>query len=138
MKSKSKWQFGLVLFLGISALVGVGLIFASKDSPVRYLKSLLPSESEIKEIYSEDLSVNGDYLVAAKISISAEGFEGIVKKLNAQLKAYTEINPMIETSSIDWWERPEQSNYVFFKSGERFQVWMFYSNGYLFYCDRGW
>ena len=137
MKNKPKWKLVWIL-LGIGALLSVGFFVASKNSPVSFLESVLPPGAKIEELYSEDLSINGDYLVAAKIAVSSEGFECLVRRLDLKLKSYSNINPMIERSSLDWWQSLEQSEGVFFKSGERFQIWMYYRDGLAFYCDRGW
>ena len=81
MKNKPKWKLVWIL-LGIGALLSVGFFVASKNSPVSFLESVLPPGAKIEELYSEDLSINGDYLVAAKIAVSSEGFECLVRRLD--------------------------------------------------------
>jgi hypothetical protein len=39
---------------------------------------------------------------------------------------------------VEWWVAPEFPDDIFYKSGESFETWSFYKDGFGYYCDAGW
>jgi hypothetical protein len=122
--------------VGILAAILVVFSLVGRGYPERFLRNAIPDGADIAELNSQTFGLAGDYVVMAKIRMSQADFNTFTAKLKLESKISRSVNPMAE--SVDWWVTPEVDDMVFFKSGKGFQIWLFYADGYAFYCDRGW
>jgi hypothetical protein len=114
------------------------VIYQCRNTPHNFLIKHLPDGSRIQNVHIEKLSLNGDYLVVAKIHITEKEFLEFLRVLKLQSNSCEKPHLLFNDFPFEWWVAPETADEIFYKSGKDFEMWSFYKSGYAYYCDVGW